>query len=93
MRVTRKGLQGAYKFRRLQIAGDERYQNEPLKNAWSHPCEAGQYLMLGAGEGLAILQPNTAATAQSAAAYRAIRGLPTQDQDAAGFRRRRGLPR
>jgi hypothetical protein len=48
-KVTRKGMQGAYAFARVKVAGDERYQNTPVKNAYSHPCEAGQYLMLGGG--------------------------------------------
>lgn len=88
-RVTRKGMQGAYKFRRLKVAGDERYQYEPLKNAWSHPCEAGQYLMLGAGEGDRILEPVTDARAEDAAAYRDERQL--DDREARAFRRNRGL--
>lgn len=54
-RVTRKGMQGAYKFRRMKVAGDERYMDAPVKNAESHPCEAGQYLMLGGGEGHALI--------------------------------------
>lgn len=54
-RVSRKGMQGGYKFRRMKVAGDERYMDEPVKNAFSHPCEAGQYLMLGGGEGTALL--------------------------------------
>lgn len=52
--VTRKGLQGAYQFRRLKVAGDDRYEDKPLKNKHSHPCEAGQYMHLGAGEGIAL---------------------------------------
>ena len=54
-KVSRKGMQGAYKFRRLKVAGDERYEDKPVKNENSHPCEAGQYLMLGAGEGDAVI--------------------------------------
>jgi hypothetical protein len=53
-KVTRKGLQGGYAFKRVQVAGDERYRDMPDKNELSHPCEAGQYLMLGGGEGKAI---------------------------------------
>lgn len=93
-RVTRIGLQGAYKFRRLRVAGDERYENKPVKNANSHPCEAGQYLMLGGGEGDLVLEANSTAKNADAEAYRALRGLPplhaTHD-DAKAFRRKRGL--
>jgi hypothetical protein len=49
-KVTRKGMAGAYAFKRIKVAGDERYRDAPDKNAYSHPCEAGQYLMLGSGE-------------------------------------------
>jgi hypothetical protein len=37
-KVTRKGLAGAYHFRRMQVPGDERYRDVPEKNAYSHPC-------------------------------------------------------
>lgn len=90
-KVSRKGMQGAYRFRRLKVAGDEKFQDVPEKNAFSHPCEAGQYLMLGAGEGVAVLQPNTAARSEDAAAYRAQRGLATAAADVSAFRRKRGL--
>lgn len=92
-RVTRKGMQGAYKFRRLKVAGDERYENKPIKNANSHPCEAGQYLMLGGGEGTAILVGNSADKAADAEAYREARGLAPagRNTDADAFRRKRGM--
>jgi PBSX family phage terminase large subunit len=47
-----RGLVGEYQFRRLQVAGDERYQDKPLKNDCSHVCEALHYALLGAGEGI-----------------------------------------
>lgn len=56
-KVTRKGMAGGYRYRRLQVAGDERYEDKPDKNKYSHPCEAGQYLMIGAGEGKALIKP------------------------------------
>jgi hypothetical protein len=89
-RVTRKGMQGAYKFRRLKIAGDERYESQPIKNAWSHPNEAGQYLMLGAGDGIEVLTENGPARDDDAAKYREARGIG-QDDDALAFRRMRGI--
>lgn len=54
--VTRKGMAGAYHYKRVQVSGDERYQDKPNKNKYSHVCEAGQYLMLGAGEGAKIIE-------------------------------------
>jgi hypothetical protein len=49
--VTRKGMAGGYAFKRVQVAGAERFHDKPDKNKFSHPCEAAQYLMLGGGEG------------------------------------------
>lgn len=62
-KVTRKGMQGGYAFARVKVAGDERYRNEPVKNAYSHPCEALQYLMLGAGEHRILMPKAPAPTA------------------------------
>lgn len=54
-KVTRKGLQGGYAFKRIKVAGDERFRDVPDKNKFSHPCEAGQYLMLGIGGAQAVM--------------------------------------
>jgi hypothetical protein len=99
MVVTRKGMAGAYKFRRLKVAGDERYEDKPVKNAWSHPCEALQYGQMGSGAGVDVIQPNTAARADDAKAFREHRALsrlhPTHSKarsgDAEAFKRKRGL--
>jgi hypothetical protein len=74
-RVTRKGLQGGYAFKRLKVSGDERYRDVPDKNKFSHPCEAGQYLVMGAGEGHAIKTTTSKAQSDAAAAFRRARGL------------------
>lgn len=50
-KVTRKGLAGGYCYKRVQISGQERYQDKPDKNRYSHPVEAAGYMMCGAGEG------------------------------------------
>lgn len=44
--MNRKGMNGRYGFKRVQISGDERFRDEPDKNMWSHPCEAAQYAAL-----------------------------------------------
>lgn len=44
--MIRKGMNGRYGFKRVQISGDERYRDEPDKNMYSHPCEAAQYSAL-----------------------------------------------
>lgn len=54
-RVLRKAMAGAYRYRRLQVSGQQRFHDVPEKNAFSHVADAAQYLMLGAGEGRAII--------------------------------------
>jgi hypothetical protein len=54
--ITRKGLAGGYKYRRMAVSGSDRFQDKPDKNRYSHPCEALQYIMVGAGEGNAIIK-------------------------------------
>lgn len=50
-----KGFEGGYQYRRMQVSG-ERYDDKPEKNHFSHIHDALQYLMLGSGEGRAILR-------------------------------------
>jgi hypothetical protein len=68
--VTRKGLQGGYAFKRVKVAGDERYRDMPDKNKYSHPCEAGQYLVLGAGEGVRVMSTTTPESSKDIEAFR-----------------------
>jgi hypothetical protein len=49
-KVLRKGLAGAFCYRRVQVKGDERFQDKPDKNFWSHVCEAAEYGLMDAGE-------------------------------------------
>lgn len=74
-KVTRKGLQGGYAFKRLKVSGDERYRDVPDKNKFSHPCEAGQYMVMGAGEGHALTAKTSTKLADSIAAYRLAMGI------------------
>lgn len=55
-RYLRKGMSGGYHYRRLQVVGQERYRDVPDKTIYSHVCEAGQYLMLGAGEARTLIR-------------------------------------
>ncbi|RPJ08275.1 MAG: TerL, partial [Deltaproteobacteria bacterium] len=57
--MSRKGLQGGYHFRRIQVMNEERYHEEPEKNQYSHVVEAGGYAMLGAGEGDLLIKRET----------------------------------
>jgi hypothetical protein len=49
-KVLRKAMNGAYCFRRVQVAGAERFKDAPDKNDYSHVAEALQYLLVGEGE-------------------------------------------
>jgi hypothetical protein len=48
------GMGGGYHYKRLQVS-TERYSDEPLKNQYSHVCEALEYGLLGGGEGRAVV--------------------------------------
>ena len=54
-RVLRKGFAGGYHYARVRSTRDDRYHDRADKNEFSHPHDGLQYLMLGAGEGRALL--------------------------------------
>jgi hypothetical protein len=66
-KYLRKGMSGGYHYRRVQVAGDERYRDVPDKTIYSHVCEAGQYLMLGAGEARTVIKRERSAPRQATA--------------------------
>ena len=49
-----KGFEGGYHYKRMEVSG-ERYADKPDKNMFSHIHDAAQYLLLGAGEGRALM--------------------------------------
>ena len=49
-----KGFEGGYQYKRMEVSG-ERYADKPDKNMYSHIHDALQYMMLGAGEGRALM--------------------------------------
>jgi hypothetical protein len=49
-----KGFEGGYSYKRMEVSG-ERYSDRPDKNMFSHIHDALQYLLLGAGEGRALM--------------------------------------
>jgi len=57
-KMFRKAMAGAYYLKRVQVSNEERYKDEPVKNIYSHVAEAGQYMMLGAGEGEVLMKKN-----------------------------------
>jgi hypothetical protein len=54
-RHLRKAVAGGYHYPKLQVTGEVRYADRPLKNMSSHVAEALQYLALGLGEGSTVL--------------------------------------
>jgi len=56
--VLRKGFNGGYKYRRIQVSGDERYTDEPNKNRYSHPHDALQYAAMESGGIQAVAAAN-----------------------------------
>lgn len=54
----RKAMAGGYSFKRVQTAGEERFRDKAVKDKFSHVADAAQYLFLGAGEGIALVQPS-----------------------------------
>lgn len=42
----RRGFNGRYQYKRVQVSGDERYRDVPDKNEYSHPHDALQYACL-----------------------------------------------
>lgn len=47
-KTLRKGFNGGYQLRRIQVAGDARYTSVADKNKYSHPHDGLQYLAQGA---------------------------------------------
>jgi hypothetical protein len=54
-KVLRQGFRSGYQYRKMQVSGDARFEDKPLKNKFSHPHDALQYMALGAGEGREVL--------------------------------------
>jgi hypothetical protein len=55
-RTLIRGLAGAYQYRRVRISGEERYHDQPVKDATSHCVESAHYALLGEGEGDMLFQ-------------------------------------
>jgi len=72
------GFEGGYHYKRMQVVGAERYDVSPNKNRFSHVHDALQYMMLGGGEGRALVrgdaqQPKKAHTRFDVFAHAAMR--------------------
>lgn len=67
--VLRKGFNGGYKYRRVQVTGEERFTEEPSKNRYSHPHDALQYAALESG-GIQAINQGRQSKAPRIAPYR-----------------------
>lgn len=65
--TLRKGMAGGYNYKRLQVTGEERYRDVPDKGMYSHVCEAGQYMLVGAGEARTLVKRDRPAARQATA--------------------------
>lgn len=74
MRVLRTACLSKYQYRKMKIAGEEKYTEEPDKSAkpYDDIANAGQYLMLGGGEGRVSSDGTVGKEAQWPADNRAI---------------------
>ncbi len=54
----RKALAGGYHFKRVAVAGTDRFHDVPDKNMHSHVAEAAQYLVLGMGGARDLRRPS-----------------------------------
>jgi hypothetical protein len=66
-KTLRKGMAGGYNYKRLQVTGEERYRDVPDKGMYSHVCEAGQYMLVGAGEARTLVRRERSAIRQASA--------------------------
>lgn len=55
--TLRKGFNGGYRYKRLQVAGTDRYMEDPEKNSYSHVHDAHQYITLSTGEYQVVTRP------------------------------------
>ena len=49
-KMLRRGFNGGYKYKRINVSGEAKYALEPDKNSFSHVHDAWQYLASGVGE-------------------------------------------
>lgn len=55
-KLAREALAGGYCYARMQVTGEERYHNEPMKNRYKQIAEAVEYMMVGGGEDAAVFK-------------------------------------
>ena len=55
-KTLRKGLMGGYCFKRMQLSGEARFADKPVKNKYSHVTESAEYMLVGSGEGNQLIE-------------------------------------
>lgn len=55
-RNLRRAMAGGYRYKRVMVAGADRYHDKPDKGALSHVAEALQYAMMGEGEQFTMME-------------------------------------
>ena len=74
------GFEGGYHYKRMQVSGAERYDDQPNKNRFSHVHDANQYMALGMGEGRALLGQGQQAVTQVSRKFDVFAKTPTKRQ-------------
>lgn len=88
--VLKAGFNRGYCYPRIQVSGAVRYGDRPIKNRYSHPHDALQYLLLGAGEGYNVITPHKSQQAKPVVAAHSF--SPFDRAKKSLFSRRRGTP-
>lgn len=57
-RIIREGLGGKWMYKRVAVAGADKFKDEPEKSVWSHVCEALEYGLMHSGENNLIMRAN-----------------------------------
>jgi hypothetical protein len=55
-KMLRKGLMGGYCYKRMMVSGGDKFRDVPDKGIYSHVADSLQYMLCGAGEGLAVVR-------------------------------------
>jgi len=63
--TLRKGFNGRYRYERLKSSGQARYRDRPVKDGFSHPHDALQYLCLRVRNGLSPIRARQVVQASS----------------------------
>lgn len=84
--VTIAGYEGGWVYKR--VGGGTEFHDEPSKNRFSHPCEAGEYGLLGLGEGILTKPGGDAPAPGSARAQTDPLARFAERRNRSGFRRR-----